>query len=446
MQLGDALKETGFDTLRLLRADEGYALTLARTYEPGLDWTRLNQSFPSDGVPCRDPQLLGDADARARLAEVGATATLETLEHLLAEGWHQMFTLRIEPRLGLRFALFVHSSTLGQGNGMHALRAGGTRVHDPDTPELEVFADGCNLARAMSYKNAAAELPMGGCKFTLQGEPVATDDLERLGFLAYGIEAGRVLTGPDMGFSPAHVDALRRHFTKHCSGGNDGALGPTGLPTAFGVFLAIREALRHRFGSPDLTGRTVAVQGLGAVGRPLAEQLAAAGAKLYVADLDERCTRQFAASHEGVQVVDPAQILRVPCDVLAPCARGGLLDEQTIDALECKMVFGGANNVLRAASKAEEIRLARRLADRGVLFQIDWLHNTAGVMSGFEEYRHGDRATQEHLRPRLERVCKDGTARILAEAERRGLTPTELAYAEIEARLYPEAPQGQAGA
>lgn len=437
MELAEAVRREGLDTLRLRRRADGYELALAQTFDPGLDWTRFAVDFDSDNVPNLEPRVLGDHAARARLAQVGAGDSLRVLEDLLAAGRHEMFTLRLEPSLGLEVGLYVHSSTLGRGNGMQALRAGGVRVHGLDEPELDVYADGCNLARAMSYKNAAAELPMGGCKLTLRGADVAPDDLPRLGFIARCVEAGRLLTGPDMGFLPAHVDALRAHFTQQCTGGNEGPLGPTGVPTAFGVFLAIREALRHVHGRPDLSGRRVAVQGLGGVGRPLAEQLAAAGAELIVADVDAAAVARFVQGFPEAKVMAPEQILDAEVEVFAPCAKGGFLDEAAIDKLRCKMIFGGANNPLKAFSREGEIRLARRLAERGVLFQIEWLHNTAGVMSGFEEYHHGERATQEHLRPRLERVCKDGTARILAEAKTRGITPTELAYEALEAKIHP---------
>lgn len=437
MDLGEALRSAGLDTLRLLATADGYQLTLARTFDPGVDWADFNRTFDTDSVPCSKPVRLGDAEARAQLEARGADASLAVLEDLLREGRHQMFTLRCDADLRVRVGLYVHSSTLGRGNGMHALRAGGIRRHPLDAPELEVFADGCNLARAMSYKNAAAELPMGGCKLTLQAESFELDEHARLGFLAHCIEDGRILTGPDMGFTAAHVDALRRRFTQHCTGGNEGALGPTGMPTAFGVFLAIREAMRHVHGAPDLSGRRIAVQGLGAVGRPLADQLAVAGAELVVADVDDEKVRRFLQTHPEANVASPEQILTAECDLLAPCAYGGTLDEATIDALRCNMVFAAANNPLKAFSKDGELRLARRLAERGVLFQIEWLHNTAGVMSGFEEYKHGAAATQDHLRPRLERVCKDGTARVLAAAKSRGVTPTELAYEQIEAKLYP---------
>lgn len=439
MELAAALTHLDLDTMTILDVDGRYSVRMARTFDPDIDWRNFNRTFDTDTLPCAAPQVLSDDDTRAQLRSVGAYASLQVLEDLLREGRHQAFTLRVDPKLDLKLGLFIHSSTLGRGNGMHALRAGGMRRHDPLDSELEVFADGCNLARAMSYKNAAAGLPMGGCKFTLQSEPIQTEDLARLGFLAYCIEDGRVLTGPDMGFTPGHVDALREHFTRHCTGGHNGPLGPTAIPTAYGVFLAIREASRHHFGTADLTGRRVALQGVGLVGRALAEHLAAAGAQITVADPDANAIAKLKQVLGSIDVVHPDEVLTTACDILSPCAGGGVLDQDSIAQLQCKVVFGAANNPLKAFSKAGEVDLARQIAARGILFQIEWLHNTAGVMSGFEEYLRGPEATHEHLRPRLERVCKAGTAEVLKAAAEQNITPTEIAYAKIEARLFPQA-------
>jgi len=351
-------------------------------------------------------------------------------------GRHQMMTLKVDERLGMRAALFVHSSVLGRNNGLHAIRAGGFRRHERAEKEQDVFADGLNLGRAMSYKNAAAELPMGGCKMTVQCDPIELDDGERLGFLAYAIESGRFLTGPDMGFLPEHADAMRARWTKHVTGGRHGALGPTGTPTALGCFLAIREAAELWFGWRSLAGKTTAVQGLGAVERPLVKHLSEAGMRVIATDVDAEAIELARREVPELSIVPPQEILTVECDLLAPCAGGALLDDEMIGKLACKMIYGSANNVLAATSTAEELHLAELLAQRNILFQIEWTHNTAGVMSGFEEYLRGSEATHDHLYPRLVKVCRDGTRSLLAEARERGKTPTAIAYQRIEHRLY----------
>ena len=154
---------------------------------------------------------------------------------------------------------------LGLNNGYHAIRAGGVRRHEPDEPESEVHIDGLNLGRAMSFKNAAAQIPFGGNKMTVRCLPFALDDEPRLGFLAYCIDSGNFMTGPDMGFSPKLSDAMRARFTHNIMGGPGGSMGPTGTPTAEGCFMAIEQASRPGWNG-GLRGRSVAIQGLGAVG------------------------------------------------------------------------------------------------------------------------------------------------------------------------------------
>jgi leucine dehydrogenase len=437
MELGALLESEGLTELRLVRRS-GFELTLARSWSDAIDWSRFNHDFATDALPCRQPRMLDDRDARSLISNHGAQQSLADLELRMAAGRHKMMTLKVERSLGIRAALFTHSSRLGYNNGLHAIRAGGFRRHSIDEPESKVFSDGLNLARAMSYKNAAAELPLGGCKMTVQSKPIGTDDQQRLGFLAFAIESGRFLTGPDMGFLPDHADAMRARFTKHVTGGRHGALGPTGTPTALGCLLAIREAAELWFDWKSLAGKTAAVQGLGAVGRPLAKHLADAGMRVLAADPDPAAVERARAEIPGLEVIDPEQILTTECDLLAPCAFGGIIDEEMIGKLACKMLYGSANNPLAASSIPEELRLAEALQKRGILFQIEWTHNTAGVMSGFEEYLRGTDATHEHLHPRLVKVCREGTRAVLTEARATGRTPTAIAYDRVENQIYGE--------
>jgi glutamate dehydrogenase/leucine dehydrogenase len=438
MELSAALKEERLTHLRLLHdwTRGTFELALARAFDDHLDWSRYSSAFSTDTVPCRAPRVLAGEEARSLLRARGVEPMLFKLEEVMSAGRHEMITVAIERDLGLSCALFVHSSTLGRNNGLHALRAGGFRRHELREPELEVLEDGMDLGRAMSFKNAAADLPLGGCKMTVHADPIALDDHARLGFLSYAIDSGRFVTGPDMGFLPEHADAMRARFTRHVTGGRTGTLGPTGTPTALGCFLAIVEAAAFAFGTRDLRGKRVAIQGVGAVGLPLAVHLKAAGASIVAADVDPRALDRAREELGTLEVVAPEEILSVPCDVLAPCAGGGALDERTIDRLACRMVYGSANNQLKAHSKAEELRLAERLAKRDVLFQIEWTHNTAGVMSGFEEYLRGESATHADLLPRLERVCRDGTKSLLEESRARGATPTAIAYERVERRIF----------
>jgi glutamate dehydrogenase/leucine dehydrogenase len=408
---------------------------LSRQWDDDIDWSDYPRRFAADQVPCTAPRVAGDAESRAAITELGGAEALRELERLMAAGGHEMVVLHVSVPLAMRTCNNVHSSGMGTNNGFHAVRAGGVRRHEVDEPELDVFVDGLNLGRGMSYKNAAARIPFGGCKMTVQVEPFALDDAERLGFLAWSIDTGAFFTGPDMGFPPELADALRARFTRNIVGGPAGSMGPTGVPTARGTVIAMRECARAMWGHEDLSGRCGAVQGLGAVGLPLARHMKEAGMHLVVADRDPTRVEAAREALGDVDVVDAGQILAVECDVLAPCAVGGVFDADAIGHLHASVVCGSANNQLRAVSRDEELVLADRMAERGVMYPPEWMHNIAGVVAGFEEYARGDAADVANIEPHLERVCGDGIRELLRAASESERTPTELAYDQVEARI-----------
>jgi leucine dehydrogenase len=129
--------------------------------------------------------------------------------------------------------------------------------------------------------------------------------------------------------------------------------------------------------------------------------------------------------------VPAEQILEVECDVLAPCAVGGVLDETAIDRLACALVFGSANNQLAATSSETEIALARRIADRGILFAPDWSYTMGGILAGYEEYVYRERASTERLNTSIAQAVESGLRELFAAAKETGRTPTELAYERI---------------
>ncbi len=416
-----------------------------REWEPELDFARYRRDFDRTDRLAPDGAALGAEETADLYRRHDRLERLQALFALMRKGRHQMVEAWVHAGRNIRFLSNVHSSALGLDNGRHAIRGGGIRRHGLEDPEEEVLIDGLNLARGMSFKNAAARIPYGGCKACVHSDPIALDDLEALGFLAWCIDRARVFTGPDMGLSPEHADVLRRHFTRNIVGGPGGALGPTGVPTARGVFLALIEAARDHLGRDGLAGLSVAVQGLGAVGHPLASDLLAAGVeRLVVADPDPKRRDAFLqplapADLTRIEVVSPEEILFVPADIVSPNALGGILGPEEIGRLGCRIVMGAANNQLRAVSQEEERELAERLAARGILYQVDWMHNGAGVMAGAEEYERQEEALAANVTARLERVCRDGVRENLAQAREQGLTPTALAYRRIEAQIYGEA-------
>ena len=207
--------------------------------------------------------------------------------------------------------------------------------------------------------------------------------------------------------------------------------------------MAMGVAVQHWLDRPGMGGVTVAVQGLGAVGGPLCRGMLESGVGgLVVADRDAGRLEAFLASlpedglRERVEVAPPEEVLFREVDVVSPNAVGGVLGTEEIERLNCRMVMGAANNQLRAHSQEEELALARALQDRGILYQVDWMHNTAGVIAGCEEWENQEEARMERVFTRVRAVCVEGVRDNLQRARRSGTTPTAAAYEAVEEALY----------
>lgn len=269
-----------------------------------------------------------------------------------------------------RGLIAIHSTALGPA-------VGGTRFWHYENDETAI-KDLLRLARGMTYKNALAGIPFGGGKSII----MRTDkplDREQL-FRAHGrfVETfgGRYITAEDVGTSPADMEFVRME-TNHVAG----LLGKSGDPspvTARGVFRALQAAAKHRWGSDDVSGRTVALQGCGHVGYFLAANLHRAGARLIATDVDaekvERVVKEF-----GAAAVAPDEIYASDADIFAPCALGGIVNDETIPQFKVEIVVGGANNQLLETRHGDELH---RL---GLLYAPDYAANAGGMINGCRE-------------------------------------------------------------
>jgi len=284
------------------------------------------------------------------------------------EGYEEV--VRAEDRTrGFRALVAVHSTVLGPG-------LGGMRMWSYPGFD-EALTDVLRLAQGMTYKSAVARTGLGGGKSVILGDARKDKSEELFLWMGRVVDSlgGRYITAEDVGTSVEDVDVVARE-TRHVSG-RARAAGGSGDPspfTALGTFRAIEASLGRAFGDPATAGRTVAVQGLGHVGFSLARFLHEAGASLVVSDLYPERAAQ-AEQEFGARVVGPEEILRVPCDVLAPCALGAVLDDASIPALACRVVCGAANNQLA------EPRHGAALRARGVLYAPDFVVNAGGVIN-----------------------------------------------------------------
>jgi leucine dehydrogenase len=322
---------------------------------------------------------------------------------------HEQLLFARDANAGLRAIVAVHSTVLGPAFG-------GCRMW-PYRDEGEALTDVLRLSRGMTYKAAICELPLGGGKAVIIGDPRRAKTpalLHAMGEVVEGLR-GRYIIADDIG---TNLDDLRtmRAVTRHTAAATLAAGQPLAV-TAYGVFHAMGAAIELALGRQELEGLRVAVQGLGNVGMPLCRYLAEAGASLVVTDLDQARVAEAMCAF-GALPVEPDAIYGQPADVFAPCALGAVLNDRTIPLLRAGIVCGGANNQLAAA------RHAVALATRGILFVPDYIANAGGVIDYHQE-RIGDDAPDVVLRAvaRLYDITRD----VLERALRAGQTPLQVA-------------------
>ena len=338
----------------------------------------------------------------------------------IGDAGHEEVLFGTDSESGLRAIIAVHSTTLGPA-------LGGTRFY-PYANEQAALDDVLRLSRAMTYKAAAAGLDLGGGKAVIIGDPAELKS-ERL-LRAYGrlVDSlgGRYITAEDVGTTTSDMVTISRE-TRWVTG-IPVAFGGSDDPspaTARGVMAAMEVVADRLWGSPDLAGRTVAVQGVGKVGSDLVHRLAKAGADTIVADVNEAACRDMEARY-GSRVVSVDDIIEADCDILAPCALGGVINSATIPRLRCAAVVGSANNQL-----ADPSNDADALADRGILYAPDFVVNAGGIINITEELRgySVERAA----------IAVDGiaaaVAHILDTADARGINPNSAAEQVARERI-----------
>ena len=288
----------------------------------------------------------------------------------LAEMGHEEVVLASDPSCGYRGIIAVHSTALGPA-------LGGTRFWKYESDEAAI-TDALRLSRGMTYKNAVAGLDLGGGKSVILGDN-RTKNREDI-FRAHGrfVESlgGRYITAEDVGTGTADMDFVHME-TEHVAGLKEKSGDPSPV-TAHGVFRAIQASAKQRWGSDDLTGKVVTIQGCGNVGRFLAKELHEAGAKLIVSDIDPERTARV-ATDTGATVVQGDDIYTAKADIFAPCALGGIINDETLPKLKVEVIAGAANNQLL------EPRHGDKLEEMGMQYAPDYVANAGGVINVFGE-------------------------------------------------------------
>ena len=317
----------------------------------------------------------------------------------------------VDPDSGLDAFIAVHDTTLGPG-------LGGIRMQQYESDDA-CMTDAIRLAKGMTYKAAIAETGQGGGKAVINHDPNAkTEDL----FLAMGdfIESldGLYVAAEDMNMTVANLETIATR-TKHVSGlgVERGSSGNPSPMTAYGCLIALKATAKEKYGDDSLNGREVSIQGIGAVGSDLAKRCIQEGATVSVCDLDQNKVDTFATEFDVVALQGPDAALTRPCDFLAPCARGGILNKSTIPHLQCEAIAGAANNQLLTDEDAQ------RLENRGILYAPDYVVNAGGVINIAGEFQPGG-FNLDAVRERCESINR-ALAQIFEIARKQSITTAQ---------------------
>jgi leucine dehydrogenase len=336
------------------------------------------------------------------------------------EGVHAFF----DEKTGLKSIIAIHSTARGPA-------AGGCRMWDYSSADA-ALTDALRLSRGMSYKNAMAELDLGGGKAVIIGDSRSQKTPELFEAFGRAVDSlnGRYWTAEDVGVSPSDLENTRR-TTRFVAGleGHAAASGDPSPVTAEGVFRGVRLCVERAL-NRDLKGVHVAIQGVGHVGAYLAEKLHAAGAVLTIADVNQTALNEVAAK-TGATIVSTDAIFDVEADVFAPCALGGAISAATLPRLKVKVIAGGANNQLADAM------IGQTVFDRGILYAPDYVINGGGIINvaaeirGLEAGAAFDGAWVATKLDRLAQTLAEVIDQSIAEKRPANLVADEIARARI---------------
>lgn len=299
---------------------------------------------------------------------------------------HEQVVFCNDNETGLRSIIAVHNTVLGPA-------LGGTRMWAYKT-EAEALNDVLRLSRGMTYKAAVAGLNLGGGKAVIIGDARKDKSealMRRFGKFVNSL-GGKYITAEDVGINSKDMEYVHME-TKHVTGIPE-SIGGSGDPspvTAFGVYMGMKAAAKERWGNDSLSGKKVAVQGVGHVGSCLVDYLCKEGAKVWICDIYEDRINEVKKSNPSVEVVQGDAIYDLDIDIYAPCALGATVNDETLSRLKCSIICGAANNQL-----ADEKKHGEQVMSKGILYAPDFVVNAGGLINVYAELKGYGRAHAMH--------------------------------------------------
>jgi len=332
---------------------------------------------------------------------------------------HEQVVFCRNDAFGLRAIIAIHDTTLGPS-------LGGLRLYNYSNEE-DALRDVLRLSRGMTYKASVAGLDLGGGKAVIMGDPsIKSEALFRCFGRHVQSLGGRYITAEDMNTTVEDMNAISRETDWVMGAGSyQGGAGDPSPVTAWGVYQGIRACLEVVYGSPDVAGRSIAIQGVGSVGHHLAGYLHAEGAKLLYTDISERKLRKTQEDFGG-EVIDEEDFYSTECDVLAPCAVGGILNQETIPKIRAPIIAGAANNQLD-----NEAQDGAMLEEAGITYATDYVINAGGLIHVYAELKGFpvEKAMSDAS------LIFDTVKRVINKAKSLGITTTDASNQVAEERM-----------
>ena len=333
---------------------------------------------------------------------------------------HEQIVFCHDKDTGLKAIIGIHNTVLGPA-------LGGTRMWNY-TSEWEALNDVLRLSRGMTYKSAISGLDLGGGKAVIIGDSKKDKSPELIKAFAKYVDSlsGRYITAEDVGTTTADMDLIKS-ITPSVTGISE-SLGGSGNPspvTAYGVYMGLKAAANFKFGSDNLAGKKIYVQGIGNVGETLVKYLTEQDANVYITDL-HRDRLEEVANKYGAKIYEGNDLFNEEMDIYAPCALGATLNDESINKLKAKVVAGAANNQL-----AVEAVHGKMLQDKGIVYAPDFLINAGGIINVFGEI--ANYGSEEAMR-RTENIYNT-TLDILKLSNSQGITPNQAAMKIAEDRI-----------
>lgn len=347
--------------------------------------------------------------------------SIDIFEEMGKNGTEQI-VFNYNKETGLKSIIAINDTTLGPA-------IGGCRILDYKSTD-EALKDVLRLAEGMTYKCAVAGENHGGAKTVVIGDAKKDKNEILLRDIGKFIQTlnGRYYVGPDVGTNSDDMVEISNETDYVVSLTEEhGGYGDPSRPTAYGIYMAMKAAAKFKYENNSLKDKTVAIQGFGKVGSILTEYLVEEGAKVIVSSRSEESTKEILSKYPNVKVVDADKIYDQECHIFAPCALGGVINEETIEKFKCEIIAGSANNQL-ADSKSGDL-----LHDKGIIYAPDFLINSGGLISAADTLDAGN-VNVDRVMSKTEKIY-DLTYKILEISKKEDIQTTEVANKIAEERI-----------